>query len=68
MQYCNILNIINATESVSTNVTNTISTIVKSTVLINSDYKKVRYKMDCYVLHWFLLVTILLFIIAIHKT
>ena len=68
MQYCNIVNIINATESVSTNVTSTISTIVTSTVLINSDYKKVRDKIDCYVLHSFLLVTILLFKIAIHKT
>ena len=35
---------------------------VKSTVLINSDDKKVRYKMDYYIWHTFLLVTILIFI------
>ena len=35
-----------------------------STVLINSDDKKVKYKMDCYILHKFLLVTILIFIIT----
>ena len=57
--------IINVTDSVSTNVTNTIAEIVMSTVPINFDDKKVRYKMDCYILHTFLLVIILLFIIAI---
>ena len=65
--------IINATDSVlygtnctiPTNVTNTISTNVASTVSINSDYKKVRYKMDSYILHTVLLVIILLFITAI---
>ena len=31
---------------------------------ISSDDKKVRYKLDCYILHTFLLVTILIFIIA----
>ena len=41
-------------DSTSTNATNTMS-----------DNKKVRYKMDCYVFHTFLLVTILLFIIVI---
>ena len=49
----------------TTNVTNTISTNVTSTMSISSDDKKVRYKMDCYILHTFLLVTILLFMIAI---
>ena len=38
-------------DSVSTNVTSIISTNVKSTMLINSDDKKVRYKMDCHILH-----------------
>ena len=32
---------------------------------INFDNKKIRYKMDCYILHTFLLVTILLFTITI---
>ena len=50
---------------VSTNVTNTISTKVKSTLSINFDDKKVRYEMNCFILHTFLLVTILLIMIAI---
>ena len=57
--------IINVTDSTLTNVTNVISTNALSTVSINSDDKKVRYKMNCYILHRFLLVSILLFIIAI---
>ena len=36
-----------------------------STMSINSDGKKVRYKMNCYILHTVLLVVILLFIIVI---
>ena len=60
-------------DSVPTNGTNTILTDsmsavsinVTSNVLINSDYKKVRCKMDCYILDTFLLVIILLLIIAI---
>ena len=39
----------------------TISTNVTSAVSINSDDKKVRCKMDCYILLTFLLETILLF-------
>ena len=46
---------------VSKNVTNTILTNVST----NSDGKKVRYKMDCYILRIVLLVIILLLIIAI---
>ena len=46
--------IISVIDSTSTNATNTMS-----------DNKKVRYKMDCYVFHTFLLVAILLFIIVI---
>ena len=57
--------IINVTDSVSTNVintiirnmTNTISINAISTVSKNSDDKKVRYKIDCYILHTVLLVT-----------
>ena len=56
--------ILSVSDSVSTNVTNTISTNATSSVPINPDDKKVRQKMDCYSLHTFLLVTILLFIIA----
>ena len=52
-------------DSVSTNVTNTIPTNVANTVSTNSGDKKVKYKIDCYILHTFLLVIILLFIIAI---
>ena len=46
---------------ISTNVVNTTSTNVST----NSDGKKVRYRMDCYILHRVLLMIILLFIIAI---
>ena len=56
-------------DSVSTNVTTTVSSNVTSTVPINYDDKKVRWikmnKMDYYILHTFLLVTILLFTIVI---
>ena len=60
--------IINAKDSVSTNVTNNIPTYmtnttsanVASTVSINSDDKKVRYKTDCYILLTILLVIILI--------
>ena len=65
--------IINAADSVSTNMTNTMSAIamstvstnVTTTVSINIHNKKVRYKIDCYILNTFLLGTILIFIIAI---
>ena len=50
--------VINFTDSVSTNVTNTISKNVTVTVPINSDDKKVRYKMDYYIFHTFLIVVI----------
>ena len=49
----------------STNVANTISTNVTSTMLTNSDDKKVRHKMNCYIPTHSLLVIILLLIIAI---
>ena len=65
--------IINATDSLSKNVTNTvptnmanaISTNIRCVVSINPDDKKVRYKMDCYILITVLLVVVLLFIITI---
>ena len=56
--------IMNVTNIVSTNVTNRVPTNVTSAVSINSDDKKVRCKMDCYILHTLSLVTVLLFIIA----
>ena len=40
-------------------------TNVTSVVPINSDNKKVRYEIDNFIMHTFLLVTILLFIIAL---
>ena len=46
---------------ISTNVVNTTSTNVST----NSGGKKVRYRMDCYILQRVLLMIILLFIIAI---
>ena len=52
-------------DSVSTNVTNTASLNVMITVSINSYDKIVRYKIDFYILHKFLLVTVVLFIIVI---
>ena len=55
--------IIKAMDSVSTNVTN-ISANVTSTMLTKSGDKKVRYKMDCYILHKVLSVITLLFTIA----
>ena len=39
--------IINIANSVSGNVTNTVPANVISTLPKNSDYKKVRYKIDC---------------------
>ena len=57
--------IINAADSVSTNVTNIILTNVTNNVSINADDKKVTYKILCYILHTVLVVIVLLFIIAI---
>ena len=42
-----------------------ISSNVTSAMLTNSDNKKIRYKLDCCILHMVLLVNILLFIITI---
>ena len=55
----------NVTNTVPTDITNTISINVTSNVSINSDDSKVRYKMDCYIFHNFLLVIILLITIAL---
>ena len=59
--------IINVADSVSTNVTNAVPTNATPTVSINSDDKKVKYKMHCHILHKLLLEIIILsiFIIAI---
>ena len=50
---------------VSMKTKNTIATNVTSTASINCYSKKVRYKIDCYIVHIVLLVIILLLIIAI---
>ena len=50
---------------VSMKTTNTIATNVTSTASINCHSKKVRYKIDCCIVHIVLLVIILLLIIAI---
>ena len=48
-------------DTVSTRMTNTIVTNAS----INGHYKKVRYKMDCYILHTILLVIMLLLFVII---
>ena len=55
--------IIYVTEIASTNMTNTTNSV--STNASNSNNKKLRYKMDCDILHTVLLVIIFLFINAI---
>ena len=52
--------IMNVVDSASKNVSKCCTN-----VSINCDNKKVKYKTDCYILHTFLFVTILLVIIAI---
>ena len=54
-----------ALDIVSTKVVNSITTNVTNTVSINRHIKKIRYKMDCYILQTVLVVIILLFIITI---
>ena len=56
--------VIYAMDIVSTNVS-IISANVTISMLKNSDDKKVRYKIDCYILSTVLLVIMLLFIITI---
>ena len=51
--------------TILTNVMVTVSINIRSTVSISPDDKRMRSKMDCYILHTFVLVIILLFIIAI---
>ena len=52
----NVMDIVskNATKTVPTNITSNTSTNATNTVLINSDDKNVRYKMNCYLLHNFI--------------
>ena len=54
-----------ALDIVSTKVVNSITTNVTNTVSINRHIKKIRYKMDGYILQTVLVVIILLFIITI---
>ena len=53
--------IISVMDIVSTEMTNTIATNGS----INSDDKKVRYKINCYILHTILLVIILLLMVTV---
>ena len=53
--------VMNVMDIVSTKMTNTVTINVST----NSDGKKVRYKMDCYILHTVLLVILLSLIITI---
>ena len=53
--------IISVMDIVSTKMTNTIATNVTK----NSQSKRVRYELDCYILHTVLLAIMLLFIITI---
>ena len=53
--------IISVMDTVSTEMTNTIATNVS----INSDDKKVRYKINCYILHTILVVIILLLTVTV---
>ena len=56
----------NVTNAIPTNMTNTISAnVTASTVSKTSNDKKVRYKMNCYILNTVLSAIILLFLIAI---
>ena len=54
-----------APTNVPTIVMSTVSTNVTRTASINVHNKKVRYKMNCYILYMVLLVVILLFIITV---
>ena len=56
---------LNVMDIVSKKMTYTIATNATSTVSINCHSKKVRYTIDCYILHSVLLVIILLLIITI---
>ena len=57
--------VINAKDSSSINVANTIAINFESRISISSDDNRVRYKMNYYILYTFLLVILLLFINAI---
>ena len=65
--------IVNAANSVSTNVINTIPRNTTSTVSINSDNEKVRYKLDRYIFaHFFISDHINIhngyYLLSLHKT
>ena len=67
VEIINVMNILSmiVKNTKPTNVTNIAAAKVMSTVPINSDGKKVRCKIDCYLLQKLLLVTMSLFIIVI---
>ena len=52
-------------DTISTKMTNTVGTNATSAVSINFHSEKVRYKIDCYILHTVLLLIILLLVITI---
>ena len=56
---------LNVMDIASARMTYTIATNARSTVSINCHSKKVRYTIDCYILHRVLLLMILLLIITI---
>ena len=56
---------INVANTIPTKMTKSVSISVTSAVSINSGDRKTRYKVDCYILHTFLLVITLLLTIAI---
>ena len=58
--------IINAANSVSTNVSCSVPINAVNTASVSFNDEKVRYKVDCCILHTFLLVVIVLFIFAIN--
>ena len=57
--------IVSIMDIVSKNVISSVQANVTSNVSMNSDNKKIRYKMNCYNLQMFMLVVILLFLITI---
>ena len=57
--------IINFTDSVSTNLTNAVPTDVTSTISVNCDDKKVRYKIDCYIHTISLIINSLLLLLVV---
>ena len=55
----------NVINTIPTNMANTISSNVSGTTSANSDCKKIRYKVSCYISHTVLLLILLLFLVTI---